>query len=135
MYQFSEYKLGIEFLSESPLKSLYNESWTYDQIFCRNCSVFNEKTPATVPLTSPLKVQQDYIKNNINNDGINKKNKNKDKIINFILNKLHVQSLLPFQRLHIYELYLPATLVQILSLRILLLCFLYFLEISLWPTQ
>ena len=134
MHRFSEYKLGVEFLSESPLKNLYNESWTYNQIFFRNCSIFNEKIPTTVPPTSPLKVQQDYIKNN-NNNGINQQNKNQDKIINFILNKIHVQSLLPFQRLHIYELYLPTTLVQILSLRILLLCFLYFLEISLWPAQ
>ena len=64
----SDYKLGFEFLSESCLKNLYNKSWTYDQIFFRNNPILNEKTLATLPPTSPLKVQQVYIKNNINNE-------------------------------------------------------------------
>ena len=38
--------------------------------FSSETSIFNEKTPATLPPTSPLKVQQDYIKNNVNNNGI-----------------------------------------------------------------
>ena len=62
--------MDVEFLLESCLKNLYNKSWTYDQIFLRNRSIFNEKTPATLPLTSPLEVQQVYIKNRINNNGI-----------------------------------------------------------------
>ena len=33
-----------------------------------------KKTPTTLPLTSPLKVQQVYIKSNINNNGISQQN-------------------------------------------------------------
>ena len=40
------------------------------------------KTPTTLPPTSPLKVQQVYIKNNINNNGISQENQVKLK--NFI---------------------------------------------------
>ena len=33
-----------------------------------------KKTPANLPPTSPLKVQQVYIKNSINNNGISQQN-------------------------------------------------------------
>ena len=53
---------------------LYNKSRTYDHIFFRKCYVFNEKTQTTLLPTSPMKVQQVYIKNNINKNGISQQN-------------------------------------------------------------
>ena len=72
-----DYKLNVEFLKEYRLKILPNKSWTCDQIFFKNWSVFNEKTPTTLPPTSPVKVQQVYIKQvyiNVNNNRISQQN-------------------------------------------------------------
>ena len=50
------------------------KNWTCDKIFFKNGFVFNEKKLTTLLSTSPLQVQQVYIRNNINNNGISQQN-------------------------------------------------------------